>query len=125
LHVTGELETKPTHSAARLGRNPDELVQHVLRRYFEEEIRGASLHGKSGAALVEATHASPYKEIDLQPGRDRVPVRDAGLQMAWLLDTNVLSELRRPRPEAKLSRLSPITPLKACIQRHHRGGNSF
>jgi predicted transcriptional regulator len=34
-----ELETKITHSAAKQGRNPDELVQDVLTRYFEEEAR--------------------------------------------------------------------------------------
>jgi predicted transcriptional regulator len=39
LHVTGELEAKLTHSAAKQGRNPDELVQDVLTRYFEEEAR--------------------------------------------------------------------------------------
>jgi predicted transcriptional regulator len=39
LHVTGELEAKLTHSAAKQGRNPDELVQDVLMRYFEEEAR--------------------------------------------------------------------------------------
>jgi predicted transcriptional regulator len=39
LHVTGELETKLTHSAAKQGRNPEELVQDVLTRYFEEEAR--------------------------------------------------------------------------------------
>jgi predicted transcriptional regulator len=39
VHVTGELETKLTHSAAEQGRNPDELVQDVLTRYFEEEAR--------------------------------------------------------------------------------------
>ena len=78
LHVTGELETKLTHSAARQGRNPDELVRAVLTRYFEEEANGTS-HRKSGAALVEAMQASPYKEIDLQPTRERMPVRDAVL----------------------------------------------
>jgi predicted transcriptional regulator len=39
LHVTGELEAKLTHSAAQQGRNPDDLVQDVLTRYFEEEAR--------------------------------------------------------------------------------------
>jgi predicted transcriptional regulator len=34
-----ELEAKITHSAAKQGRNPDELVQDVLTRYFEEEAR--------------------------------------------------------------------------------------
>ncbi len=39
VHVTGELEAKLTHSAAEQGRNPDDLVQDVLTRYFEEEAR--------------------------------------------------------------------------------------
>lgn len=39
VHVTGELEAKLTHSAARQGRNPDDLVQDVLTLYFEEEAR--------------------------------------------------------------------------------------
>jgi predicted transcriptional regulator len=39
VHVTGELEAKLTHSAARQGRNPDDLVQDVLTSYFEEESR--------------------------------------------------------------------------------------
>jgi predicted transcriptional regulator len=39
LHVTGELAAKLTQSAAQQGRNPDELVQDVLTRYFEEEAR--------------------------------------------------------------------------------------
>ncbi len=39
LHVTGELEAKLTRSAAKQGRNPDELVKDVLTRYFEEEAR--------------------------------------------------------------------------------------
>lgn len=37
VHVTGELEAKLTDCAARQGRNPDDLVQEVLTRYFEEE----------------------------------------------------------------------------------------
>jgi hypothetical protein len=49
---TPELEAKLTHSAAQQGRNPDELVQDVLTRYFEEEAA-------SGAALVEVMQASP------------------------------------------------------------------
>jgi hypothetical protein len=31
VHVTGELEAKLTHSAARQGRNPDDLVQDLLK----------------------------------------------------------------------------------------------
>ena len=72
VHFTPELEARLTDSAAQQGRNPDELVQDVLTRYFEEE-------GASGATLVEVMQASPYKDIDLQPGRDPLPVRDAAL----------------------------------------------
>ena len=41
VHVTGELESKLTDIAAKQGRNPDDLVQDVLARYFEEEARFA------------------------------------------------------------------------------------
>ena len=102
VHFPPELEAKLAHSAAQQGRNPDELLQDVLTRHFEEEARfveavkrgeealqrgeylthdqvGQRFHGKSGAALVEAMQASPYKDIDLQLRRDRLPVRDAVL----------------------------------------------
>jgi hypothetical protein len=72
VHFTPELESKLTNFAAQQGRNPDELVQDVLTRYFKEEAA-------SGAALVEAMQSSPYKDIDLEPKRDRLPVRDAVL----------------------------------------------
>ena len=39
VHVSGELEAKLAHSAARQGRNPDDLVRDVLTSYFEEEDR--------------------------------------------------------------------------------------
>ncbi|MGA2136596.1 MAG: hypothetical protein ABSH50_30265 [Bryobacteraceae bacterium] len=39
VHVRGELEARLTHSAARQGCNPDELVGDVLAHYFEEEDR--------------------------------------------------------------------------------------
>ena len=34
---------------------------------------------RSGAALVEAMRASPYLEIDLEPARFPMPVRDVEL----------------------------------------------
>jgi predicted transcriptional regulator len=39
VHFPPELEAKLTNSAAQQGLNPDELVQDVLTRYFEEETR--------------------------------------------------------------------------------------
>jgi predicted transcriptional regulator len=41
VHFPPEVEAKLTHAAARQGRNPDQLVQDVVSRYFEEEARFA------------------------------------------------------------------------------------
>jgi predicted transcriptional regulator len=39
VHFTPELEAKLAQSAARQGRNPEELVEEVVARYFDEESR--------------------------------------------------------------------------------------
>lgn len=39
VHFTPELEAKLAQSAAQKGREPDELVQDVMTRYFDEESR--------------------------------------------------------------------------------------
>ncbi len=39
VRFTPELEEKLAQSAARQGRRPDDLIQEVLARYFEEEAR--------------------------------------------------------------------------------------
>jgi predicted transcriptional regulator len=39
VHFTPEQEAKLAQSAARQGRNPDELVLQVVARYFDEESR--------------------------------------------------------------------------------------
>ena len=41
MHFTPELEAKLAQSAAQQGRDPDELVQEVVERYFDEERRFA------------------------------------------------------------------------------------
>lgn len=39
VHFTPEQEARLAQSAAQQGRNPDELVQQVVARYFNEESR--------------------------------------------------------------------------------------
>ncbi len=39
VRFTPEQETRLAQSAARQGRNPDELVRQVVARYFDEESR--------------------------------------------------------------------------------------
>ena len=72
VHVTGELEAKLTHSAARQGRNPDDLVQDVLTSYFEEEARfiEAVKHGEDALQRGEyLTHEQAGQRLQrfLQP----------------------------------------------------------
>lgn len=51
VHFTPELEAKLTHSAAQQGRDPEELAQEILARYFEEEIRFVEAVERGEAAL--------------------------------------------------------------------------
>ncbi len=39
VHFPPEVEAKLTRSATQQGRNPDQLVQDIVSRYFEEEAR--------------------------------------------------------------------------------------
>jgi len=56
LHVTGELEAKLTRSAAEQGRNPEELAEDVLTRYFEEEARFVEAVNRGEDALQRGEH---------------------------------------------------------------------
>jgi hypothetical protein len=79
VYFSPELEEQLALSAAVQGRKPDELVRAAVSRYLSEGTRIDEPGRLTGAALVAAMQASPYKEIELQPGRDRSPVRDAVL----------------------------------------------
>lgn len=56
MHFSPELEATLAHSAARQGRNPDELVQEVLTRYFEEETRFLEAVKSGEDALTRGEH---------------------------------------------------------------------
>jgi predicted transcriptional regulator len=49
---TPELEAKLAQSAAQQGRNPDELVRHVVARYFDEESRFIDAVHRGESALL-------------------------------------------------------------------------
>lgn len=46
-----ELEAKLTRSAAEQGRSPDDLLQDLLTRYFDEESRFVEAVKRGGDAL--------------------------------------------------------------------------
>jgi len=56
VHFTPELEAKVTQSAVQQGRNPDELVQEVVARYFEEESRLIEAVKRGEASLQRGEH---------------------------------------------------------------------
>ncbi len=43
-----------------------------------QALRAFELDHPTGADLVAAMQSSPFKEIEIEPARDRLPVRDAG-----------------------------------------------
>lgn len=53
---TPELEAKLARSAAEQGRNPDELVQQVVARYFDEEGRFIDAVNRGEKALRQGEH---------------------------------------------------------------------
>ena len=59
----------------------DVLMQALRASPGPDDKNAGRSHEKSramGAELVEAMQASPFKEIGLESGRERMPVRDAG-----------------------------------------------
>lgn len=51
----------------------DEVVMITVEEF--RRLRG----DKSGQALIEALQASPYREIEIEPPRSTMPVRDVDL----------------------------------------------
>lgn len=51
VHFPPEIDEKLTHFAAEQDRNPDELVQEAVTRYFEEETRFVEVVTRGEEAL--------------------------------------------------------------------------
>ncbi len=56
VHFTPELEAKLAQSAAQKGRNPDQFVQEVIEKYFDQEARFAEAVQLGEDALVRGEH---------------------------------------------------------------------
>ncbi len=67
VHITPELEAQLALSAAQQGRNPDELVQQLIARYFFEENRFADAVKRGEQALERGeylTHEQAAHRLD-------------------------------------------------------------
>ena len=70
VHFAPELEEKLAQSAAQQGRNPDELVQEVVARHFDEESRflEAVIRGEEALERGEyLTHEQMGERLDRLP----------------------------------------------------------
>jgi len=56
VHFAPEIEEKLAQSAAQQGRNPDELVQEVVARHFDEERRLIEAVNRGEAALEQGEY---------------------------------------------------------------------
>lgn len=70
--------TKPEVEALILQRmktgtfvSPEDVILHALRTSAPET--------RTGAALIAAMQASPHKDIEIEPSRGPMPVRDVSL----------------------------------------------
>jgi len=67
VHFPPELEAKLATSAAEQGRNPSEVVQDVVTRYFEEEARFVEAVNRGEDALERGeylTHDQVGKRLE-------------------------------------------------------------
>jgi predicted transcriptional regulator len=62
---TPELEAKLARSAAQQGRNPDELVQQVMARYFDEESRFVDAVRRGEEALDSGAYLT-HEQVGLR-----------------------------------------------------------
>ena len=62
VHFSPEIEAMLTSSAAKQGQYPDELVQDVVTRYFEEEARFVEAVTRGEDALKRGEHLT-HEEV--------------------------------------------------------------
>jgi hypothetical protein len=80
LPLQPQEEAKLIAIARAKGLSTDALVREALEKILadapDEVHAGPPSPPVSGAALVAAMQASPYRETDIEPVRSRLPVRD-------------------------------------------------
>jgi predicted transcriptional regulator len=62
VHFKPELEAKVTEAAAREGRDPDQFLQEVIERYFDEEARLAEAV-KCGEVALDRGEYLTHEEV--------------------------------------------------------------
>lgn len=75
IYISPHNEVRLAEEARRQGLSVDAYLEQLMN----ERGNRAPSTGLTGAALLAVLQASPYREIDLTPPRERLPVRDVTL----------------------------------------------
>lgn len=75
IHISRESEARLMEEARRQGVSVDALIERLMN----ERAASAPAAGLTGAALLAVLQASPYRDVDLTPQRQPLPVRDVVL----------------------------------------------
>ncbi len=75
LHISQQNEARLTEEAQRQGVSVDALIERLMG----ERAASPAASGPTGAVILAALQASPYRDIDLTPERFPMPVRDVSL----------------------------------------------
>jgi prevent-host-death family protein len=94
---TGETRARKARGGYWLLQDAKARFSELVRKVHSEGPQHVTVHGRdevvviaaeefrrltgnvTGLALIEAMQASPYREVDLEPGRGPMPVRDVSL----------------------------------------------
>ena len=94
---TGETRARKARGGYWLLQDAKARFSELVRKVRSEGPQHVTVHGRdevvvvaaeefrrltgsiTGVALIEAMQASPYREIDLEPSRELMPVRDVSL----------------------------------------------
>jgi hypothetical protein len=55
----------------------EDALMHALEASPVRDAKPSTAANRKGADLIAAMQASPYREIEIEPARFRMPVRDA------------------------------------------------
>ena len=73
IEVTGELENAIKAHAARQGMSADSAARRLLTSVLMPQVEiNPPDDNRTGAALIEALQASPYRELEIEPPRIRL-----------------------------------------------------
>ena len=73
IEVTGELENAIKAHAARQGMSADSAARRLLTSVLMPQVgTNPPDDNRTGAALIEALQASPYRKLDIEPPRLRL-----------------------------------------------------